>query len=49
MDASMKFLRSNYAYIQNIRSEFEKHFFVFFGVVVVVVNVVVGIGIRDKG
>ena len=47
MDASMKFLRSNYAYIQNIRSEFEKHFFVFF--CVVVVNVVVGIGIRDKG
>ena len=43
MDASMKFLRSNYAYIQNIRSEFEKHFFVFFDVVVV------GIGMRDEG
>ena len=42
MDASMKFLRSNYAYIQNIRSEFEKRF-VFFDVVVV------GIGMRDEG
>ena len=27
MEVSMEFLRSNYVYIQNIRSEFEKNIF----------------------